>query len=172
MPWRPSSGPGWVYVLTNPSLPGVCKIGRTRRAPAVRVREVNRAYGVALPFEVASKHFTPDAAAVEWMAHRALTRDRFPTSELFRVDPARAADAIKAAVLAYRPPSRRWRWLRRLLTSRPRHSPRRSRRGTNWLPLVLGLSITAGAVAVIRPHVPSWLPPPIAHTIDLLERTR
>jgi hypothetical protein len=116
----PSSGPGWVYVLTNPTLPGVCKIGQTRRAVSIRAREVSRSHGTALPFVVASRHAVPDAAAVEWMAHRALKRCCLPASELFSIDPGRAADTIKTAVLAYRPPSRRWRWLRRLLTSRPR----------------------------------------------------
>ncbi len=103
-PWMPSSGPGWVYILTNPTLPGVCKIGQTRRTAAIRAREVSRAYGTALPFTVASRHAVPDAAAVEWLAHRTLRRCRLPASELFQCDPGRAA----AGVMVARPAPAAW----------------------------------------------------------------
>jgi hypothetical protein len=170
----PSSGPGWVYILTNPTLPGVCKIGQTRRTAAIRAREVSRAYGTALPFTVASRHAVPDAAAVEWLAHRTLRRCRLPSSELFQCDPGRAAAAVHAAVLSYRPPSRRWRWLRRLLTPAPGRRPypawRRYRRGTNWIPLLLAVSIAAAGVMIAKPAPAAWWPPPVARTILLLER--
>jgi hypothetical protein len=176
-PWMPSSGPGWVYVLTNPTLPGVCKIGRTRRTAFLRAREVSRAYGTAMPFEVASKHAVPDAAAIEWLAHRRLRRCRIHASELFECDAGRAAAAVHSAVLAYRPPSRTWRWLRCLLAPSPAYhrrkgiSPgRRYRRGTNWLPLLAALSISIGGVMVTKPTPASWWPPPIARTVLLLER--
>jgi hypothetical protein len=167
----PSSGPGWVYVLTNPTLPGVCKIGQTRRSAVIRAREVSRSYGTALPFTVASRHAVPDAAAVEWIAHRKLSRCRLPASELFQCDPGRAAAAVKAAVLCYRPPSRRWRWLRHLLTARPSYgAPRYYRRGTNWIPLLLMLAVLAGAVSIAKPAPASWWPAPIARTVLRLER--
>jgi len=171
----PSSGPGWVYILTNPTLPGLCKIGQTRRAPHIRAREVNRSYGVAMPFVIASRHAVPDAAAVEWIAHRKLKRCRLPASELFQCDPGRAAAAVQAAVLCYRPPSPRWRWLRRLLTPAPgrRQGARpgwQYRRGTNWIPLLLLVSIAGGGIVILKPAPASWWPPPVARTVALLER--
>lgn len=170
----PSSGPGWVYILTNPTLPGVCKIGQTRRAPHVRARELNRSYGVAMPFVIASRHAVPDAAAVEWIAHRKLRRCRLPASELFQCDPGRAAAAVHAAVLSYRPPSRRWRWLRRLLTPSPggQKNGRRYRRGTNLVPLLMATAIAAAGIVIFKPAPASWLPLPIAHTVAVLERLR
>jgi hypothetical protein len=57
------SGAGWVYVLVNPTLPGICKIGQTRHTASRRARELEREYGVAAPFEIASRHAVPDAAA-------------------------------------------------------------------------------------------------------------
>ncbi len=172
-PWMPSSGPGWVYVLEEPiTLPNISKIGRTARTAAKRAPEVSRAYGVAEPFAVYSKHFTPDAAAVEWMAHRMLRKRRFPRSELFAVPPDKATETVKAAIRAYRPPSVFSRWLRRRFTppaDRRAYRWRRSRGGYEGLIAGgLGLVFIAGVVW-LRPSPPPWVPVPVAHVVKLLE---
>jgi hypothetical protein len=61
---------GWVYVLTNPCLPGLVKIGQTGNTAERRAVQVTQEYGVPVPFGVASRHATPDREAVE--LHRML----------------------------------------------------------------------------------------------------
>lgn len=46
------TGCQWVYVLTNPTMPGLCKIGFTKNKPSERVKQINAATGVALDFVV------------------------------------------------------------------------------------------------------------------------
>ncbi len=38
--------PGYIYIISNPSMPGLVKIGRTSRDPQTRLRELNSATGV------------------------------------------------------------------------------------------------------------------------------
>lgn len=61
--------PGHVYVLTNPSMPGLIKVGRTERDPAARVAELSRATGVATPFELRFFQAFNDCHAAEKSAH-------------------------------------------------------------------------------------------------------
>ena len=49
----PSRSPGWVYVLTNPAIPGRVKIGCTSRTPEIRAAELSKASAVPEPFAVA-----------------------------------------------------------------------------------------------------------------------
>lgn len=46
------TGSQWVYVLTNTTMPGLCKIGFTKNKPSERVKQINAATGVALDFVV------------------------------------------------------------------------------------------------------------------------
>jgi len=89
--------PSWVYVLTNPGLPGVVKIGQTMRDTLTRSTELLREYGTVYPFAVASRHAVSDCVAVEAAADLLLDRCRLPASELFRCDMATAQRAVLAA---------------------------------------------------------------------------
>ena len=42
----------WIYILSNPTLPGMLKIGFTKNRPAERVKQINAATGVPLDFKV------------------------------------------------------------------------------------------------------------------------
>ena len=42
----------WVYVLSNPSQPGLFKIGYTSNTPEERARQLSNATGVAFSYEV------------------------------------------------------------------------------------------------------------------------
>ena len=50
MPAPPA--PGWVYVLTNPAMPGVVKIDLTTKTPKAHAVELTAATGVPMPFKV------------------------------------------------------------------------------------------------------------------------
>ena len=86
---------GWVYVLTNQSMPGLVKIGRTAGTPAARARELSRSTGVPTPFEVAYAFECGDAISAEKAAHDILVRHRVSgRREFFAVKPEVAAQAI------------------------------------------------------------------------------
>ena len=42
----------WVYILSNPTMPGLVKIGFTKNRPTKRAKEINAATGVAMDFIV------------------------------------------------------------------------------------------------------------------------
>jgi hypothetical protein len=45
--------PGFIYILINPSMAGLVKIGKTTRDPEARAKELSQATGVPTPFYVA-----------------------------------------------------------------------------------------------------------------------
>ena len=78
---------GYVYLLSNPSMPGLVKIGRTSRDPATRAGELTSASGVPTPFRLEGYVRTPDAARTEASVHRIIGGDRVnKRREFFRTD--------------------------------------------------------------------------------------
>ncbi len=171
----PPTGPGWVYVLTCPDFPGCSKIGGTSRTATHRKRELVREYGTSEGFTVAGRpRPVADWFAVEQAAHRMLSDRRVPRSELFRVSPREARRVVRICAAAYARPWGLSAWLRRRMlapsrVARPWGYSRR-RRPTNWLPLLLVLSIAAGAIVEAKPGAPAWLPASVVRVVYLLER--
>lgn len=62
---------GWVYVITNPAMTGICKVGFTTKSPAVRARELNNT-GVPEPYRVEYQVHVDDPERVESIAHQLL----------------------------------------------------------------------------------------------------
>lgn len=60
--------PGFVYILTNPAMPGLIKIGKTRLAPADRAAQLHTT-GVPAGFQVEYACRTPNPEAVEQAMH-------------------------------------------------------------------------------------------------------
>ncbi len=56
---------GHIYLLVNTAMPGFVKVGKTTRAPEVRVMELSSATGVPLPFELLFDVAVSDAHAAE-----------------------------------------------------------------------------------------------------------
>lgn len=76
---------GWVYILTNPAMPGVAKIGFTLGDPRERARELSTPTGVAVAFRLMYAVEVPDAHGVEMHVHRQLEALRVsPNREFFR----------------------------------------------------------------------------------------
>jgi hypothetical protein len=86
-----------VYVLTNPLMPGLCKIGITHNDLEVRMKQLFSS-GVPVPFECYYAAKVPDAAWAEKLLHHAFGDLRVnPTREFFRIDPERGSSALKLA---------------------------------------------------------------------------
>lgn len=79
---------GFVYVLTNPAMPGLVKIGCTDSDDVgTRISQLYST-GVPVPFEVAFAARVPDIQEVERALHRAFAPNRInPKREFFRLDP-------------------------------------------------------------------------------------
>ena len=61
--------PHYVYVLSNPSIPGILKIGYTERDPYQRLKEINTAPGVVIPWEIRWTYKCPSGRALEGEVH-------------------------------------------------------------------------------------------------------
>lgn len=83
--------PGYVYILTNPSMPGLVKVGRTSREVDLRAEELWRHTGVPTPFDIYASEKTCDCVQLEAFIHGDLSKHRLNRSrEFFRVDPDEA----------------------------------------------------------------------------------
>ncbi|MDQ2256451.1 GIY-YIG nuclease family protein [Enterobacter soli] len=78
---------GWVYVLSNPCMPGIYKIGMTTTSPEVRARELSSATGVPAPFNVEAAFYSHSPIDSEKEVHEALSEWRVNESrEFFQLD--------------------------------------------------------------------------------------
>jgi len=82
---------GYLYILTNPSMPGLVKIGITTRSISDRVSELDSATGVPGKFTVEAYFESSDPAMHERSVHSSLAAVRIKGKEFFRV---RLDDAI------------------------------------------------------------------------------
>jgi TPR repeat protein len=67
------SSRGFVYVMTNPSLKGLVKVGRTTRPPSERVYELSSATGVPTPFQLVYFAEFADCSHAERALHALFT---------------------------------------------------------------------------------------------------
>jgi len=87
---------GYVYILTNPSMPGLVKIGRSKNGGRKRAADLYQT-GVPSPFVVEFEVLVNDANEVEAEAHLRLRDNRLATGrEFFKVDVSEAIEAILA----------------------------------------------------------------------------
>lgn len=85
---------GYVYVLSNPAMPGVVKIGRSKNGGKSRASALYQT-GVPTPFILEFEILVDDSAGVESMAHQKLAEKRvYNGREFFAVDPTKAAETI------------------------------------------------------------------------------
>lgn len=63
------TNPHYVYILTNPSIPGIIKIGFTERTVYERLKEINSAPGVVIPWEVRFTYKCPYGRDLEGEVH-------------------------------------------------------------------------------------------------------
>jgi ribosomal protein S27E len=86
---------GYLYVLSNPEIRGLLKIGQTGRSVDERVAELNDATGVPSPFVVEAYFETVDPQGHELEVHKRLAAQRLPGREFFRVSVTEAVDVTR-----------------------------------------------------------------------------
>lgn len=92
---------GFVYVLTNPAMPGIVKVGKTARVPDKRIRDPDlTSTGVPTLFVVEYYSFFEEMGRAEVRAHEILRHSRFG-KEFFKVDVAQAIIAIESTGLPF-----------------------------------------------------------------------
>lgn len=88
-------GKGYVYILTSDFQEGICKIGSTERTPQDRVKEINSATGVILPWKLYDAFACKSPRVVEKLIHRHLSEIRIdPRKEGFAIYPENAKQII------------------------------------------------------------------------------
>ena len=87
---------GWLYVISSPSLPGLVKLGCTRRLnPALRVRELSSS-SLPEPYHAHCFVFSDDCFELESQIHKYFDKERVnPDREFFRIEPKEAIDVLK-----------------------------------------------------------------------------
>ena len=89
-----------VYVLTNPAMPGLVKIGKTSRDdPQARMKELYKPSGVPLPFEcvIAVEVEDDPDGGLEKAIHTAFAPYRLnPSREFFQIEPLQVEALLKA----------------------------------------------------------------------------
>ena len=90
---------GWIYVLMNPAIPNMVKVGKTTRDVEQRVAELSQPTGVPSPFVLIYKRWFSDCDIAEAAIHDLLERDgqRYTSSrEFFAASPWVVVDRIVA----------------------------------------------------------------------------
>lgn len=87
---------GWLYVISSPSLPGMCKVGCTRRLnPTIRVKELSSA-SLPYAFRTHGFVFSDNCFKLETQMHHYFDGKRVaPDREFFYITPQEAIDVLK-----------------------------------------------------------------------------
>lgn len=76
-------GDQWVYILSNPTTPGLLKIGYTKNLPEERAKQISAATGVALPYKVEWAYKCFNGETVEREVHHKLKAQRVNNNKEF-----------------------------------------------------------------------------------------
>lgn len=93
---REHNSAGWLYVISSPSLPGLCKIGCTRRLnPTIRVKELSSS-SLPYAFRTHGFVFSDNCFELETQMHHYFDSKRVaPDREFFYITPQQAIDVLK-----------------------------------------------------------------------------
>lgn len=93
---------GYVYVLSNPSMPDIVKIGRSKHGGRVRAKNIYQGItGVPTPFFMEFELWSNDCIALEAAVHDELSNERVSDSrEFFRIDISEAIKSVMS-IFAY-----------------------------------------------------------------------
>ncbi len=93
---REHNNAGWLYVISSPSLPGLCKVGCTRRLnPTIRVKELSSS-SLPYAFRTHGFVFSDNCFELETQMHHYFDDKRVaPDREFFYITPQEAIDVLK-----------------------------------------------------------------------------
>lgn len=93
---REHNNAGWLYVISSPSLPNMCKIGCTRRLnPTIRVKELSSS-SLPYAFRTHGFVFSDNCFELETQMHHYFDDKRVaPDREFFYITPQEAIDVLK-----------------------------------------------------------------------------
>lgn len=94
------SDAGYVYVLINPSMEGLVKIGKTTLDPTGRAKELSAATGVPTPFIVAFDAYFEDCSKAEEYVQARLEQKNYRVSSSREFFTAPVNEAVKAIIEA------------------------------------------------------------------------
>lgn len=90
---------GWVYILSNPAMPGLFKVGYTDRDPFSRAKEISQATGVPFDFIVEYQIYVSHPYELEQKTHKLLHNHRVNNNrEFFNCSYEDVVEAIKTAI--------------------------------------------------------------------------
>lgn len=90
---------GYVYILSNISMPNLVKIGKTRRGGRHRAKEIYQT-GVPTPFTLEYEVYTHDCDQLELYAHEHLNAFRVNNDrEFFKIDVVKAITELTSLFL-------------------------------------------------------------------------
>ena len=88
---------GYIYILSNPSMPNLVKIGYTTRKPHERVAEINASTGIPEPFKIEAAFHSLDPCKDEKIIHSALEKFRYNKNrEFFSMETFDAVQKLKS----------------------------------------------------------------------------
>jgi hypothetical protein len=96
----PNPAAGYIYVLQNPSMGNLLKIGKTSRSGEHRIAELSAATGVPTPFILAYEVLVEDSSTAEAIIHQRLEGEGYRVAgnrEFFNVDLKTAIETVHAA---------------------------------------------------------------------------
>ncbi len=89
-------GDQWVYILSNPTQPGLLKIGYTKKLPEERAKQISSATGVALPYKVEWAFHCYDGFGLEQEVHHKLDANRVNGNrEFFQISLEEAKETVQ-----------------------------------------------------------------------------
>jgi hypothetical protein len=87
---------GWVYIISNPAMPGLIKVGHSTKDPELRARELNHT-GSPHPYIVEYEMLIEEPFRVEQQVHKALVSCR-ERKEWFRCLAEEAVAVIQRVI--------------------------------------------------------------------------
>jgi S-DNA-T family DNA segregation ATPase FtsK/SpoIIIE len=94
----------FIYVLENPSMPGMVKIGRTDRSVLERVNELSSATGVPTGFAVVKEYAVTNSVEAERIIHERLSDYRVAENrEFFKMEGEDVTDIIESLLEMSKP---------------------------------------------------------------------
>ena len=73
----------WVYIMSNPTMPGYYKIGYTKNSPEERAKQISNATGVIVPMKVEWAFHCYNGFALEQECHHKLEKYRVSNNREF-----------------------------------------------------------------------------------------